>query len=166
MLKILFGRYSRFVRTVEAVAVILAGMIVYQLVYKARWSVPDYLFVLLLGHYLFIRFCDVFPWYPGVKSRDPRVPELGIEIHFLKALVPTSYILFATALLYLLGLEWFVTIAANLMMIAVSGVNGILITFHIRDRDPLPVNYFTRELIVSGEQPIVAPAGKGERSAA
>ncbi len=178
MLKVLFGRYSRVIRLVEAVALVLTGVIVYGWWKAGSWDIPDALYSLLLLQYAWIRFCYFYPWYPAVKSQDPEVPELGIEIHFVKALVPTSYILAATALLSLLGLAWPATILANLMMFVVSGVNVILVWFHFHDKDPLPVNFFTRSLILLDETAATKQAGhekhlvqvsraaKGERSIA
>lgn len=162
MLKFLFGRYSRFVRFLELTAVLFSGIIVSRWAERGFGIVPDYLFALLLLHYLFIRFCYLYRWYPGIASRDPSETELGIEIHFLKALVPTSYILSLTALLFLIGLAWPATILSNLMMIVVSGVNVILIGFHFRDNDILPVNYFTRELILSDAAAMTQKGGHKE----
>ncbi len=159
MLKILFGRYSRFVRLVELAGVILSALIIYRWSQLGMQGLPDILFAFILVHYGWIRFCFLFPWYPGVKSGDPDQPELGIVIHFLKALVPMSYVLCLTAILYLLGFTWVPTILANVIMIVVSGVNVILVWFHWHDKDSLPVNFFTRELILAKEPPIAVEEG-------
>lgn len=162
MLKFLFGRYSRWVRLIEVMGVFLSGAILYRWTQEGLQSIPDYLFASLMLHYLFIRFCRIYSWYPGVKSQDRSTPELGIEVHFLKALVPTSYILLTTTLLVFLGLAWPATIVANLMMIMVSAVNGILIYFHVHDKDTLPVNYFTRSLILSDASGMTQQGGHNQ----
>lgn len=149
MLRILFGRYSRLVRTLEVVTLLCAGWIITQRVQTASWFAADTLLAVLWGHYVFIRFCHMFPWYPNAWHRDPEVPELGIEVHFIKSLVPTSYILAISSLVHLTHipwLSWTILITANLMMVVVSGVNVILLSFHLRDKDPLPVNHFTHNL--------------------
>ena len=102
--------------------------------------------MLLLLQYGFVRACHGINWYPEAKHRRTGDPELGIEVHFLKALVPTSYILAASSLLFFFGMQWTSMILANLMLFVVSGVNGILVAFHWRDDRRIPVNYFTRNL--------------------
>lgn len=106
----------------------------------------DGLFLFLLACSLFIFTCDLIRWYPDSERPEGRGQKIGIEIHFLKARVPTSYILAVTAALALAGIPYLSTgavILADLMMLVVAPVNGILIWFHVRDKDPTPMNFFS-----------------------
>ncbi len=138
MLKILFYRNSFVVRAMEAIGVFDSILFL-----KGRLPSVDFvtgLYLFLLALYAFIRICDAIPWYKG-KPRG-----MGIEVHFRKAIVPTSYILAITSLLCLFEvpiLTQVVLFIAILFMLVVTSVNGILIWFHLRDRDPLPINYFS-----------------------
>ncbi len=153
MWKFLFGRYSRLVRSLELAALVLLGVLVYRWFQRGALQAQDYLLILLWCHYFFVRGCVAYRWYPRVKSADSAVPELGIELHFLKALVPISYILFIATLLYTLGAGWFSGIFANIIVMPITIVNSILIGFHLRDHAAHPVNFFTRELILLDEPP-------------
>ncbi len=113
-----------------------------------------YLFLLTI--YLFIRICDAIPWYPkqetpsGYSNR-----QVGIRVHFQKAIVPTSYVLFITSTVCLTTggasateswwtpLQFATVILADLCLLLVASVNGILIWFHLRDKEQMPVNYFS-----------------------
>lgn len=138
MFKILFNRNSWVVRSLEMGGVILS------LVYlKGRLSDLDlvtgfYLFLFLC--YLFVRICDWIHWYP----KEPR--GVGIEVHFKKSLVPTSYILSISSIFALWNIPYLstaVVVFAVLLMLVVAPVNGIQIYFHLRDKDPLSINYFS-----------------------
>lgn len=152
MLKFLFGRYSRVVRVLEVVGLAVTAFNLSGPLWTRSWQGPDTLVILLLLQYGFVRTCRGINWYPEAQYRRTADPELGIEVHFLKALVPTSYILAASSILFCFGLQWTSMILANLMLFVVSGVNGILITFHWRDDRPLPVNYFTRNLYLQAAE--------------
>lgn len=96
----------------------------------------------LVAAYLWVRICDLVPWY----GLGPEGKNLGIRVHFEKALVPTSYILAVASSLCLAGmggLSLAAVILADLCMLIVAPVNGILIWFHFHDREELPVNYFS-----------------------
>ena len=138
MLKIFFNRNSRVVRILEVVGVINSVILLKNRLPVIDVAVTLYLF-LFLG-YLFIRICDWIHWYPG----EPR--GIGIEVHFKGVLVPTSYLLSVTSIFAFLGIPFLSTgiiLFANLLMLIVIPVNIILIYFHLRDKDPLPINYFS-----------------------
>lgn len=126
----------------------------------AEFDATFYLFALLLIQYLFVRGCDLYPWYPRWETpEDFSDRQVGIRVHFLKALVPTSYILAVTSFTCLLGVDWLsfvIVLLADLLLFVVSGVNGILIWFHCHDKEPLPVNYFSLNKVKSLGTP---PAG-------
>lgn len=135
-MKFLFNRTSLVVRLFEAAGLVLSLVYFFRL---SRFDLRAGLIAFLVACYLFLKICDLTPW-AGI----PRT--LGIRVHFQKALVPMSYILTATALFALLDipvLSTTVAMIAVLMMLVVAPVNGILIYFHHRDKDPLPMNYFS-----------------------
>ncbi len=138
MLKILFNRSSPVVRLLEIVGVVNSFFYLRSVI--EAFDLTTWLFLFLLLCYLFIRVCDLIHWYPG----EPR--GLGIEVHFKKALVPTSYILSIASLFCLLSLPIVtlsVVILADILMLIIAPVNGILLWFHCRDHDPMPINYFS-----------------------
>lgn len=145
-LKVLFHRTSPIVRTLE-----VGGVALSTLYFKRAWETYGFdlntgLFCFLVVSYLFIRACDLIPWYPKRTRREGQPERVGIQVHFQKALVPTSYILFLTSLLALWRVpvvSTTVLVLADLMMLVIAPVNGIQIYFHLRDKDPLPINYFS-----------------------
>ena len=103
-------------------------------------------FLFLLATYLFVRICALIRWYPKEERPAEGPKRIGIEIHFIKALVPTSYILAITSTFCLLDIPYLTTgivIFADLLMLIVAPVNGIQIYFHLKDKDPFPINYFS-----------------------
>lgn len=142
--KVLFNRESPVVRSLEVVGVVLAG------IYLWKNLIPfdgqDGLFLLLLACSLFVFACDLIPWYPVSEKPEGARQKIGIEVHFLKARVPTSYILVVAsvaALLHIPYVSLIVLILVDVMMLVVAPVNGILIWFHRFDKDPTPMNYFS-----------------------
>lgn len=135
MLRFWFHRDGLFPRFLEGIGLLGSGLIL-----SHEGLQPDaatYLLLFLLGSSLFIWACDWIRWY---ASQDRN---LGIAVHFRKARIPTSYILAITVLCYLAGLRYLIVIPALLCLSTVVAVNGILIHFHWKDRDPLPINYFS-----------------------
>jgi len=151
--KLLFNREGIVVRAAEVTGLLGTLRLVWERPFPE--SLP---WILLLLDYLFIRFCDLYPWYPRFETpagfRDRQV---GIRVHFRKALVPTSFILSVAAATDLIGPGWFSSIGAifaNLCMLVVVSVNLILIRFHLRDHSPLPVNYFSHnKYLEAGDAP-------------
>ncbi len=126
------------VKIMEVLGICAYGVYTYKI-----WPHLDLRFFLIsfiIACYIFIRACDLYPWH-GAKDRG-----VGIRVHFQKAIVPTSYIMTVTSLLCLFTIPFLSTlliILAVLMMLVVTPVNGILIYFYLKDKDPLPINYFS-----------------------
>jgi hypothetical protein len=143
-LKVLFNRESPVVRSLEAIGVVLAGVYLWRHAIPFDWR--DGLFLFLLACALFIFACDLKRWYPDSERPEGPGQKIGIEVHFLKARVPTSYILAVTSIVALLDVPYLSTgivLLADLMMLVVAPVNGILIWFHRFDKDTTPMNYFS-----------------------
>lgn len=141
MLKTLFHRESLVIRSLEAIGLLGSFFVLRRQGYALNVFTGLYLFLLLC--YLIVRLCDWIHWYPGEQRG------IGIEVHFRKSRVPCSYILAITSSICLLPFPHLplslliLLILVNLMMLAVVLVNGIQIYFHLRDKDPLPINYFS-----------------------
>jgi len=143
-LKILFNRESPVVRSLEVAGVVLAAVHLWKNLIPFDWQ--DGLFLLLLALSLFVFACDLFPWYAATEKPDGPKQKIGIEVHFLKARVPTSYILVVASIAALLQIPYVtstILILVDVMMLVVAPVNGILIWFHRFDKDPTPMNYFS-----------------------
>ncbi len=143
MLKFFFNRTSFMVRFMEILGVGL-GLLYVKNSRALSALLIAYLLLFLL--YLFVRICDFINWYPK-ECRDlyPH-KKIGTEIHFQKSLVPTSYILAVTStalLLHIPLLSWTLLLLSISMMIVIAGVNGILLYFHFKDHEDLPVNFFS-----------------------
>lgn len=143
-MKVLFNRTSRVVRTLEMGGVFLSALYLWRTL--PSFDVTAGLFCFLVACTLFVRACDLIDWYPRRERLEGEPEKIGIRVHFQKSLVPASYILFVTALLALWDIPFVSTtivILADLMMLVIAPVNGIQIYFHLRDKDPLPMNFFS-----------------------
>lgn len=137
MLKFFFNKESKIVYVMEALGVIGIFTLI-----ATSWPVGKTIiqlagFYTFIGLYIFIRIFASLRWYRNAERYE------GIELQFKKALVPTSYIMPMFSALLLLGSPAFVLYFADLLLIVIAHVNVILIYFHLRDHESLPVNYFT-----------------------
>ncbi len=146
MLKFFFHRDSRFVRAIEAVGAILFIPIIIK---EGKGGV---IFWLYLFAYLLIRFSYNFNWYRSFKADIPSPQrgegqgegELGIRLHFKKALVAASYIIFIVNLASLLTGKRAFFYVAFVMFAMVLYLHAVLLYLHFRDKDERPPNYFSR----------------------
>jgi len=152
MINFLFDRFGWMVRFMEGVGAIGAYLFLQLFHWKEGITFAESLFLLVLVQHIFFRVCDSISWYPN-EGR-----QLGIEVHFKKALVPSSYALALTAWTCLFGFQLPLLILANLVLFFMTMVNIIQIWFHFHDKEDLPVNYFTsnRHLEEELEQTITA----------
>lgn len=144
-MKILFNRESYVVRSLEIVGAVMSAFYLRRAVFHIDWTAGFFCFFLI--SYLFIRICEGINWYPAYDAGDRDSRHIGIRVHFQKALVPTSYIFAISALFALMDIPVVssaVVILAAVLMMVVAPVNGILIYFHLRDKDPLSINYFSQ----------------------
>jgi hypothetical protein len=148
MFQVLFGRHSPLIRILEVSGLILVGLIVFFKSAAVLYSPAlVLLFSIMIAQYIFLRFCHLYNWYKKDRTHFDDPPRyLGIEVHFLKAMVPSSYVFFFANLLLFLGFSYFSMLTANLFLAAIVLLNGLLIFYHIKDDDSLPVNYFTQNL--------------------
>lgn len=144
MLKLFFNRSSYAVRLMEVIGVTFSILYLKEHFYPL--TITSLLFLFLIITYLFIRICDWIPWYALRNIKGKRSRDVGIRVHFEKSLVPTSYILAITSLVCFLGipiLSFTLLVISVLMMMVIAPVNAILVHFHSKDTDPLPINHFS-----------------------
>ena len=102
---------------------------------NAAWT--KILFAVYIAEYLFLRFCDTKRWHPAAKRYE------GIELHFRKIMIPTSYILALTS-----GIGFF-TGSGILLWLAIPllgimfYVNATILYLHGKDKNSTPINYFS-----------------------
>lgn len=81
------------------------------------------------------------PWY-GFKYKG-----LGIDDHFEKILIPTTYILLIyNGLLYLGFSSLIFNVILSFILIVFLYVNITLLNYHLQDRDQSPPSYFAANL--------------------
>lgn len=151
MLKFFFNKESKVVYTMEVL-----GLVCLILLLTIWWPGgknfwPQLAFYLFILEYAFIRICAMAKWYDKdgrntfiltkPYKRDTKYE--GIELQFKKALVPTSYIMAVFGGLLIAGAPAFVLYIGDFLLAVIAHVNVILIYFHIKDNEPLPVNHFT-----------------------
>jgi len=136
MLSFFFNRFSKTVLLMEIAGFSLMA-IDFALTARRGPSPSLVLILMVLLLYAFIRYCASRRWYKGV----PRYS--GIELQFKKAMVPTSYTMALTGLLFLAWPSAIWPGIALLFLAVVAHVNVILLYLRNKDTDPTPVNYFT-----------------------
>lgn len=155
MLRFFFNRESKVVMAMEIIGLFFLSLIViewWSAVKTAGVKTALFLYILI---YLIIRAFASLSWYdknglnrlfpPKLKIKAPAEGEKyqGIELQFKKAMVPTSYILAIFSGLLLGGAPGWILYIAVFLLIVIVHVNFILLYFHIKDKETLPINYFT-----------------------
>lgn len=137
MISLLFNRFSRAVIAAEIAGVVLLLVGTTRFILRGAGPLEYALIAATALMYAFIRFCASVRWYSGA----PRYS--GIELQFKKAMVPAGYAMALMGLwLALLPSVWPLGILVAALAV-VAHVNVILISFHLRDRDETPVNYYS-----------------------
>ena len=138
MIRFLFNRYSFMVRLMEAIG--LAGMcvILVLLIMGKLTPFQTILFIIIIFEYAFLRLCTFWPFYP-----KNTLSTQGIGLQFLKAMVPTGYILAVIFWLFVLFRQGALLFVAAALLVVILHVNIILIYLHFKDTDTAPVNSFS-----------------------
>lgn len=158
MLKFFFNKESKVVYAMEALGVIFLIALVVTWWPSGKSVSQQTAFFLYIILYLFMRFCTIAKWY-DTNGRNTLIPPAlstkhetqdtrhekhpGIELHFKKVMVPTSYILAIFSLFLLIGAPGFMLYFADFLLVIIAHVNMILIYFHVKDKETVPVNYFS-----------------------
>lgn len=137
MLKFFFNRFSKMVLAAEILGMAFTLGWILKLVHTPNAAGTKIFFAVYIAEYLFLRFCDTKRWHPAAKRYD------GLELHFRKIMIPTSYILALTS-----GVGFF-TGSGILLWLAIPfmGVmfyaNATLLYLHRKDKNKTPINYFS-----------------------
>lgn len=137
MLKFFFDRYSKMVSLMELLGVVFTLGWVWKLIHTPNTAWTKIFLAIYIAEYLFLRFCETKRWHPAAKRYE------GIELHFRKIMIPTSYILAVTS-----GVGFFAG-SGILLWIAIPSlgimfyVNATLLYLHGKDKNKTPVNYFS-----------------------
>ena len=153
MLKLFFNKDSILVKAAELLGVILLLILIISWWPSGKSIAHQVAFFLFIFEYLAIRFFTLFRWYDAdgqnamiwsIKNIPKGDDCSGIELHFLKVLVPTAYIVPLVSLLLLLGVPGYLLYFTDFLLAVILHISFILIYFHKKDKETLPVNYFTQ----------------------
>jgi len=137
MITFLFNHRSPTLYVVEALGIVGVAAMAWRMAAKSFGWLGWLLLAVAVAIYAFIRFCTTVRWYKDAKRYE------GIELQFKKAMSPTVYVILIGSILFQI-LPSTVVLAVIAFMLAVIGhVNVILLYLHYRDKQELPVNYFT-----------------------
>ncbi len=166
MTNILFHRDAVTLKVLEGLGLFFSVLYLFEA--KPESAVSWVLFFVILISYAFIRFCVFNDWYPNTdrsfhlhSPKQERGNKIGIEVHFKKSLVPCVYILFFSSLVALFKIAWLtqaLLFFASLLLLSVVSVNIILIYFHLKDKDPLPMNYFSSNQYLKAHEEVTEMA--------
>lgn len=137
MLRLFFDRFSKIVVMMEITGVIFSALWIAQLRENPPPLLPKILLALYGGEYLILRFCAVWRWHPQARRYE------GLELHFKKIMIPTSYILaIFSGVGYFFGVFFHLWPAVALFGVMIY-VNLTLLYLHFKDQNKTPVNYFS-----------------------
>lgn len=144
MLKFFFNRYSFMVTLMEILGIIGALLILRQISTGGYSYSHKIIFYLILALYMFLRFSCLVSWHRGKKRSE------GIGLHFLKAMVPTNYIMAVSTWCYIAFKNLAIIVVAAFLLAIIAHVNIILIGLHFK--------YFK-----SGFGPVTAPKNDADK---
>lgn len=138
MLALFFNRFSKVVYAMEFLGLLLWSIVAYQAFVGHLTSPQNYTVTITLALYGFLRFCATFRFYKNAPCCS------GIELHFKKAMVPTSYIMAISGLCTIFYPSAVFLGFAILLLTFLAHVNVILLYLRHRDTDPTPVNFLSK----------------------
>jgi len=142
MIAFLFNHRSPTLYVVEALAVIGLIGVGWRIAFSDLGWLSWLLFAIVVALYAFIRFCTSVHWYKDAERYE------GIELQFKKAMSPTVYIILLGSILFQIIPSSVDLIVIIFMLGVVAHVNVILLYLHYRDKQELPINYFTKNKAV------------------
>jgi len=142
MIAFLFNHRSPTLYVVEALAVIGLIGVGWRIAFSDLGWLSWLLFAIVVALYAFIRFCTTARWYKDAERYE------GIELQFKKAMSPTVYIILLGSILFQIIPSSIDLIVVIFMLGVVAHVNVILLYLHYRDKQELPINYFTKNKAV------------------
>ncbi len=140
MLKKFFNRFSKIVYAMEIVGAILIPANLYRIFTGSYSTSLIKLYLLWILSYLFVRFCATIRWHLTSERYS------GIELHFKKIMVATSYVMAIFGLFHLIfpNIVWSII---PLVFFAINvSVNLTLAYFSLIDKDRTVANHYTHNL--------------------
>lgn len=137
MIKLLFYHRSPLIAVIEAlgaVAIVAVGVRAQAI---GSDSLTWFALAAVIAEYLFIRYCATRRWHANAQRYE------GIELQFKKGMVPTAYIILIGSALFQFIPHASTLIIMAILLAVVGHVNVILLYLKRRDREQLPVNYFS-----------------------
>lgn len=137
MLRFFFHHRSHAVDIVGMLGVIALAAMPWRMALDNGGAASWIVLGIAVAEYGFIRYCAAVRWYTDAARFE------GIELQFKKAVSPTAYIVLFGGILFQIVPSTIVTAVMATLLAVIAHVNAILIYLHLRDRHPLPVNYFS-----------------------
>lgn len=145
MLAFFFNRFSFVVRVMEIAGLVFWPLAIARMFVRGASLLTVVLTAIVIFEYAFIRYCTSRRWYKNA----PRFA--GIELQFLKALVPASYIMALSGAAMLIFPSAIFPAVVTLFLAFLAHVNVILLYLKSCDKDPMPVNFFSNNIYCSSE---------------
>lgn len=137
MLRFFFDRFSKVVYALEIIGVLFSAGWVDRILQNPSDRLDSVLVATYLAEYLFLRFCALWRWHPLAKRYE------GLELHFKKVMIPTSYILAVfSGIGYFTGAAFPLWLAIALFGIMIY-VNITLLYLFRKDKNKTPINYYS-----------------------
>jgi len=138
MIKFFFNRFSKAVLLMEIAGIALVSIGSILVFLKGAGTLFIVLLAIVSAEYAFIRYCTLRRWY----ASSPRWS--GIELHFKKITVATSYILVLLGICILLVPPTIPLIVAAVLLAIIAHINVILLYLRRKDNFPTSANLFSR----------------------
>lgn len=158
MLKLFFNKESKLVYAMEILGLFLLIILVAFKWPSAQSTTVKIAFYILIAEYLIMKTFAILRWYDddGVntimfpksltKKREVELQEEkypGIELQLKKAMVLAAYMISIFPALLLLGLPGEILWIPDILLALMGHVGIILVFFHMKDKEKVPVNFFT-----------------------
>lgn len=137
MLKFFFNRFSKVVIAMEIAGILFTAGWIYRWLYESPSLLTKVVMALYVLEYLFLRFCTTKRWYKNADRYE------GIELHFKKAMIPTSYMMAAASGVGCFTGSTFLLWPMIVLIGVIAHVNVILLALHYKDKNKTPVNYYS-----------------------
>lgn len=127
---------NKFFKIIFILSLCLWGFNLYRLDFQITLFTVTFVFLSVL--YGVILIFGLIPWY-GLKYKG-----LGIEDHFEKIGVAVTYLMLLLNALLVFGIKIsFLNILFSVLFSALIVLNGVLLSYHFKDKDKTSPGYFT-----------------------
>lgn len=137
---IFFNRKSPLIKFIHLIALVLSLYLSYNSFFKNKENLYHITFLISVLLYIILFLFAFIPWY-GFKYKGR-----GIEEHYENILIPGSYTILMSEILYYLGIQLSLI---NIFLIALYTIflfiHFTLLIYHFSDLDQTPPAYFASE---------------------